>query len=101
MKQITLLLVALTLTLPAFAQINQVPQGQQEKRGQRGQRGGKIFKKMDKNNDQQISRDEWSRKPKAFDRLDQNHDGVLTEVELKEAQKHRRKGSQPTQSPSL
>lgn len=97
MKRITLLLVALALILPAFAQVNQVPQGQQTQRGKRGQRGGKIFKKMDKNNDQQISRDEWSRKPKAFDRLDQNKDGVLTEVELKEAHKQRRDSQNPTQ----
>ena len=83
MKRITLSLVALltlALALPAFAQVNQ---GQ----GKRGRKGGKVFKKMDKNNDHQISRDEWQRKPKAFDRLDQNHDGVLTPEELK----HRRR----------
>ncbi len=93
MKRITLLwgaLLALALALPAFAQVNQA-------QGKRSRKGGKIFKKMDKNNDQQISRDEWQRKPKAFDRIDQNNDGVLTDVELKEAQKRRRHSNNPTQ----
>ncbi len=98
MQRFTLLLV-LACALPVFAQTTQVSPEQQEQRGKRGQRGGKILKKMDKNNDRQISREEWSRKPKAFDRLDQNHDGVLTEAELREARKHRR-GSQNSTQPS-
>ena len=84
MKRMILLLIALALTVPAFAQTQQGQSGQQ---GKRQRRGGKIFKKMDKNNDHQISRDEWSRKPKAFDRLDQNHDGIITGEELKAAHK--------------
>ncbi len=93
MQRITLLLV-LACALPVFAQTNQISPEQQE---QRGKRGGKILKKMDKNNDRQISRAEWSRKPKAFDRLDQNHDGILTEAELRAARKHRRNNQNPTQ----
>lgn len=93
MKRITLLLIALAFTLPAFAQVQTGTQGQQGQtgqRGNRGQRGGKVFKKMDKNNDRQISRDEWSRKPEAFDRLDLNKDGILTGEELKAARKPQR-----------
>jgi hypothetical protein len=104
MKRITLLWIVLALAIPAWAQVQQNPQGQPRPAGQQGQRarrGGKIFKQMDKNNDQQISRDEWSRKPKAFDRLDRNNDGILTGEELKAAQKHRRNGQNPTQPPSL
>ncbi len=96
MQRFTLLLV-LAFALPVFAQTSQVIPEQQEQRGKRSQRGGKILKKMDKNNDRQLSRDEWSRKPKAFDRLDQNHDGILTEAELREAHKNRRTSQNPTQ----
>jgi hypothetical protein len=46
-----------------------------------GGRGGRA--QMDTNKDGQISREEWTRKPEAFDRLDQNKDGVLTREELK------------------
>lgn len=81
MKRVSLgifVLLVLSLTGSVFAQAN-------DRQGKRGHKGGKIFKKMDTNNDQQISRSEWSRKPKAFDRLDRNHDGVLTMEELREA----------------
>ncbi len=104
MNWLLLGILALALLLPAFAQVNQNPQGQsgqQVPQGKRHQRGGKIFKQMDKNNDRQISRDEWSRKPKAFDKLDRNGDGILNEEELKEAGKQRRNQQNPTQPPSL
>jgi hypothetical protein len=107
MKQLKLILlgiVALALLLPALAQANQNSQGQSEQQapqGRRHQRGGKIFKRMDKNNDRQISRDEWSRKPKAFDKLDRNGDGFLNEEEIKEAGKQRRNQQNPTQPPAL
>ena len=85
MQRVSLFLfLTFALAIPGFTQVNQEA-GQQG----RERRGGKFFKKMDKNNDQQISRDEWSRKPKAFDRLDQNHDGVLSTEELKNAPKRR------------
>jgi Ca2+-binding EF-hand superfamily protein len=45
---------------------------------------------MDKNHDQQISRDEWTRRPQAFDRIDSNHDGLLTREELRAARDRRR-----------
>jgi hypothetical protein len=49
--------------------------------GGRGGNGARA--KMDQNKDGQISREEWTRKPEAFDRLDQNKDGALTRDELK------------------
>lgn len=104
MKLVLLGILALALLLPAFAQVNQNPPGQSDQQapqGRRHQRGGKIFKQMDKNNDRQISRDEWSRKPKAFDRLDRNSDGILNEEEIKEAAKQRRKQQNPTQPPGF
>lgn len=104
MKRITLLWIALAFTLPTFAQVQTGAQGQQgqtAQRGNRGHRGGKVFKKMDKNNDRQISRDEWGRKPEAFDRLDLNKDGFLSGDELREVAKKRRNNQNPTQPSSL
>jgi Ca2+-binding EF-hand superfamily protein len=57
-------------------------------RGKRGLR--KRLAAMDKNHDQQISRDEWTRRPQAFDRIDSNHDGLLTREELRAARDRRR-----------
>lgn len=94
MNLIWMIMLASALTLPALAQVNQSSQGpvtqskQGEQRGRRGQKGAKMFRKMDKNNDRQVSRDEWNRKPKAFDRLDRNSDGILSVDELA-AQKRR------------
>ena len=47
-------------------------------------RGG-LFAQLDKDGDGKISRAEWTRKPKAFDRLDLNHDGFITREEAAEA----------------
>jgi len=49
------------------------------------------FKRLDKNNDGRISRDEWRGQARAFDRLDRNHDGVLTPDELSQAARHKRR----------
>lgn len=65
---VALFLVALTIS--GIAQTNQL-------RGKQRHRGEKFFKKLDKNNDYQISHAEWTRKPQVFDRIDQNHDGIL------------------------
>ena len=40
------------------------------------------FKKLDANKDGAISRDEWKRRPQAFDRLDADHSGSLTAKDL-------------------
>jgi Ca2+-binding EF-hand superfamily protein len=40
------------------------------------------FKKVDTNHDGAISRDEWKGRPKAFDRLDADHNGSLSPREL-------------------
>lgn len=88
MQRISLVWVSLfvlSLAIPTWAQVN----GQA---GKRGRKGGKIFKRMDTNNDRQISREEWSRKPEAFGRLDRNNDGVLTMEELREARQQRPRG---------
>jgi Ca2+-binding EF-hand superfamily protein len=100
MKRITLILMVCALVIPALAQVQPSSQGQQRQAGQngpRGQRGRKVFKQMDKNNDRQISREEWSGKPETFARLDRNNDGILTLEELKAARKQPRDGQTPTQ----
>ncbi len=75
-------LLALSISIPTFAQD---PQGQQEQRGSRRQ-GGRHqradLQKMDANNDGVISRDEWKGRPQAFDRIDKNNDGSLTREEI-------------------
>lgn len=43
----------------------------------------KLLQQMDKNNDGQISREEWTHKARGFERLDTNQDGLLTQEELK------------------
>jgi hypothetical protein len=50
----------------------------------------KMAEKLDKNNDGQISRDEWPRKEKAFDLLDANKDGVISSEELQQARERRK-----------
>lgn len=103
MNLVLMIMLASALILPALAQINQSSQGpvtqpkQGDQRGRRGQKGAKIFRKMDKNNDRQVSRDEWNRKPKAFDRLDRNSDGILSGDELKKQAKKTRTQPNPTQ----
>ena len=58
--------------------------------GKRGLRRRLVA--MDKNQNQQISRDEWTRRPQIFDRIDSNHDGFLTREEFKAARdRHRQR----------
>lgn len=89
-------LVVLGLALvPAIAGAQQPPdtQAQQQARQQRRevrrqrlqQRFETRFHALDRNGDGVISRDEWTRRPVAFDRIDRNHDGTLTQDELKTA----------------
>jgi len=79
-------LIALLLTVSAFAQN---PQDPQSVRRQKGLHRGKKIRQMDANNDGVISRDEWKGRPKRFNRLDANHDGMITKEELR-ARRHKR-----------
>jgi Ca2+-binding EF-hand superfamily protein len=46
------------------------------------QRADDRWKRLDKDGNGSISREEWPRNPEAFDRLDTNKDGLLTGEEL-------------------
>jgi hypothetical protein len=46
------------------------------------QRADDRWKRLDKDGNGSISREEWPRNPEAFDRLDTNKDGLLTREEL-------------------
>ena len=74
-------IIALTtcMAVPAFA--SQSPQDPAAATARRA----KALKKVDKDGNGSISRDEWTRKPKAFDRIDANKDGQLTLEELQQA----------------
>lgn len=56
--------------------------GVQKPRQRIQQRLDKRFKVLDTNHDGGIARDEWKGRQKAFDRLDANHDSVLSPREL-------------------
>jgi hypothetical protein len=73
---------------------NQDPQSRVQKQRQRGERHEKRrhrLAQLDTDKDQRISRDEWIRRPKAFDRLDSNHDGFITREEMKALREQRRR----------
>ena len=57
-------------------------------------KGADLFKQFDANSDGKIARDEWSQKPRAFDRLDANADGFLTPDELRNVKGRRLKQKQ-------
>jgi Ca2+-binding EF-hand superfamily protein len=57
--------------------------GVQKPRRRAQQRLEQRFKAMDKDGNGVISKDEWKGRPKAFDRLDANHDNVLSPQELR------------------
>ena len=57
-------------------------------------KGADMFKQFDANSDGKIARDEWSQKPRAFDRLDANADGFLTPDELRNVKGRRLKQKQ-------
>lgn len=59
-------------------------------RAERGERTTKAFAAMDKSNDGQVSRDEWTGKPKLFDRLDLDHSGAISREEFQAARHKRR-----------
>ena len=49
------------------------------------------LKKLDANQDGSISREEWKGRPKAFDRLDVDHNGTVTVQELQRVARKARK----------
>jgi hypothetical protein len=78
-------IIALTacVAAPAFA-------GQTQQRRRPAAVGqSKQFKKLDKDGNGSISREEWTGKAKAFDRLDLNKDGQVTPDELQKARARR------------
>ena len=81
-------LVIAILSASAVAQTSIQP-GQP---GQGARKGRHMLKRFDANGDGQISRDEWKGKPQAFDRLDRDHNDVITADELAAArQMHRQR----------
>ncbi|MFN0124388.1 MAG: EF-hand domain-containing protein [Blastocatellia bacterium] len=75
------IIILATLCLgAAVAQTIQENNPAQAKGGHKG-----MLKKADKNNDGQISRDEWTRNERGFARLDRNNDGVISRDEAQQA----------------
>lgn len=72
-------LFALALSTAAFAQNPQDPQGRRAQRKGRDH-GGKL-KKMDANQDGQITREEWKGRPEGFSKIDRNNDGTINREE--------------------
>ena len=69
-------LTALILSTAVFAQDQTSPQTQRN-----GRRHGGKLKKMDTNQDGQITRDEWKGRDRGFQKADQNNDGVISHEE--------------------
>ncbi len=88
-----LLALASTALLSAAPSDGSNENDSQKKSGQKGKRPnpGKMFKKLDANGDEMLSRDEISeakakrskRMSKAFDEIDTNSDDLLSKDELK------------------
>lgn len=68
-------LFALILSTAAFAQ---KPSGQ---RNRSGRHQGKKLKKMDANQDGQITRAEWKGRDRGFQKADRNNDGIISNEE--------------------
>lgn len=63
---------------------NQNQNRKQKQGGNRGQQMKNKIMQMDTNGDGFISREEWTRNEKAFDRIDLNKDGRLSREEMQE-----------------
>lgn len=83
LSPLALFLVILLTATQAFSQAESPGEG----RGRRQK--GHLLKRADTNGDGQISRDEWTRKARGFDRLDRNHDGAITGDEAQAAARER------------
>lgn len=78
--------IAVLCTLSLMANDETAPVSRQRPR-QAEHRGTESLKQMDQDNDQRISRSEWKGNEQAFDRLDANDDGFVTQDELRSAGK--------------
>jgi Ca2+-binding EF-hand superfamily protein len=100
-------LLAVFVTAPVFAQPtaqsrhNRAPRQQgltpeqrraarQALRARRAMRVRRGLRRMDRDGNGAISRQEWTRRPQLFDRLDANKDGQLTREELRRLGARRR-----------
>lgn len=72
----------LAVAVPAVAQQVQGQPQRQRAQQARAQQTGAMFQRLDKNHDGVISKDEWPRAAEGFTRLDANSDGVLSQDEL-------------------
>ena len=105
MQTVIVAVTALLVTAPVFAQAAPQPQNapaarqqqltpeqrRQESADRRAQRVERGFKRLDADGNGTISRQEWNRRPEAFDRLDANKDGQLTSDELRSARRKARR----------
>lgn len=78
---------------------DELPQG----RGQQDPGGGRLdpaqfLARNDANGDGKISREEWPLGPEAFDRLDEDGDGMLTETELQKMAAERPQRQDPARA---
>ena len=72
-------------------------QAARKNRGDRMHRGERL-RAIDKNNDGQISREEWPGNQERFDRLDANHDGVITREEVRAGKGSRHRSNDPSKT---
>jgi Ca2+-binding EF-hand superfamily protein len=79
------------VTCLAVAGSSVAAQGVQQPPKKAQKRLAAQFKKIDLNQDGGVSREEWKKRPKAFDRLDADHDGTLTAQELLRGVKARKR----------
>jgi Ca2+-binding EF-hand superfamily protein len=81
MKKVVWTAAAAGLALICLGATPAIAQGKgasrDEMRARVEKRADKRFKKLDQNGNGVIDRSEWTRKAKAFDRFDRNHDGTL------------------------
>ena len=73
---VAICLMAMVLSTAVFAQDPTSPQTQRN-----GRRHGGKLKKMDTNQDGQITRDEWKGRDRGFQKADRNNDGIISREE--------------------